>query len=234
MIRNRSTVSGALTPRELASLYLTAKEHVIAAGFADEIDWQEKVSLDDLNEPTFLRESAWVVLSSGFRETVLRRRFPDISRAFLNWASAELILSQREICQRKALVLFRNEQKIRAILIIVERVANAGIEVIKRQIFDRGMDFLKEFPFIGPITSCHLAKNLGVSVVKPDRHLTRIAERTGYESPDRMCRIISDHVGDALGVIDVVLWRYATLRNRGAIESSARSIPSIKTSSKLR
>jgi hypothetical protein len=56
----------------LAVLYLTAKERVIEAGFADEIDWQEKVSLEDLDESTFLRESAWVVLSSGFRETVLR------------------------------------------------------------------------------------------------------------------------------------------------------------------
>jgi hypothetical protein len=56
----------------LAVLYLTAKERVIEAGFADEIDWQEEVSLEDLDESTFLRESAWVVLSSGFRETVLR------------------------------------------------------------------------------------------------------------------------------------------------------------------
>jgi hypothetical protein len=56
----------------LAVLYLTAKERVIEAGFANEIDWQEEVSLEDLDESTFLRESAWVVLSSGFRETVLR------------------------------------------------------------------------------------------------------------------------------------------------------------------
>jgi hypothetical protein len=212
-MRNRGVVPGPLTPHQLASLYLTAKERVIAAGFADEIDWQESVSLDDLNESTFLRESAWVVLSSGFRESVLRRRFPDISSAFLQWASAELIISHRESCQKNALVAFGNRRKISAILKIVEQVASAGIEVVRQQILDRGTEFLREFPFIGPITSCHLAKNLGLPIVKPDRHLTRIAAHTGYESPDRMCRIISEYVGDALGVIDVVLWRYATLRN---------------------
>ena len=206
----------SLKPRQLASLYLTAKERVIDAGFANEIDWQEDVSLDDLNESAFLREWAWVVLSSGFRETVLRRRFADISSAFLHWASAELIISHRETCQRKALVVFRNERKISAILKIVEQVANTGIEAIRRNILDRGTEFLKELPFIGPITACHLAKNLGVPIVKPDRHLMRIATRTGYGSPDRMCRIISEYVGDTLGVIDVVLWRYATLRNREA------------------
>lgn len=216
MVNDYGVLVASLTPRQLASLYLTAKERVIDAGFANEIDWQEDVSLDDLNESTFLRESAWVVLSSGFRESILRRLFVDISSAFLNWGSAALIVSHRETCERKALLVFRNERKISAILEIIERVASTGIEAIRRQILDRGTEFLTEFPFIGPVTACHLAKNLGVPIVKPDRHLTRIAARAGYESPDRMCRVISEYVGDTLGVIDVVLWRYATLKNLGA------------------
>ena len=74
-----------LDPALLASVYLNAKERVIQAGFADEIDWQEEVSLEDVDEHTFLRECAWVVLSAGFREGILRRRFQDISKAFLEW-----------------------------------------------------------------------------------------------------------------------------------------------------
>jgi len=214
MVNNYGLVLGSLTPRQLASLYLTAKECVIDAGFANEIDWQDDVSLNDLDEPTFLSESAWVVLASGFRETVVRRRFADISSAFLHWVSADLIITHRETCRSQALLIFRNQRKINAILKIVERVAEVGIEVIRRQILNRGFEFLREFPFIGPITALHLAKNPGVPVVKPDRHLTRMAVWTGYESPDRMCQTISEYVGDSLAVIDVVMWRYATLSNR--------------------
>ena len=219
MMRDHRMLFSPLTPRQLASLYLTAKERVIEAGFADEIDWQDRVSLDNLDESTFLSESAWVVLSSGFREAILRCRFADISNAFLHWASADLIITHREACQSNALRIFRNGRKIGAILKIVERVANDGIEVIRRQILNRGTEFLRELPFIGPITSCHLAKNLGVPIVKPDRHLARMAAWTGYESADHMCRTISKYVGDSVGVIDVVMWRYATLSNRKANEA---------------
>ena len=198
---------------QLASLYLSAKERVIEAGFADEIDWQEEVSLDELDESTFLRESAWVVLSAGFRETVLRRRFTQISEAFLCWSSARSIVAQREACRSNALAAFGNERKIDAVVAIVERVAGEGIEVIRRKIANQGAQFLQEFPYLGPVTSCHLAKNLGVPMVKPDRHLTRMASKTGYESVDCMCRRISEVVGDPLSVVDIVIWRYSTIRD---------------------
>ena len=128
---------------QLASLYLSAKERVIEAGFADEIDWQEEVSLDELDESTFLRESAWVVLSAGFRETVLRRRFTQISEAFLCWSSARSIVAQREACRSNALAAFGNERKIDAVVAIVERVAGEGIEVIRRKIANQGAQFLQ-------------------------------------------------------------------------------------------
>lgn len=210
-----------LEPKQLAWLYMKVKERVIAAGFADEIDWQEEVKFDDLDEPTFLRESAWVVLSSGFREAVVRRRFSEISKAFFHWSSAELIMSKRKACRSNAVAAFRNQRKIDAILAIVERVAAEGIDTIRKEIGSRGIEFIRELPFMGPTTACHLAKNLGVMLVKPDRHLTRIAAKTGYESPDFMCRTIAEVVGDPLSVIDIVIWRYATIVGSFEIESNA-------------
>jgi hypothetical protein len=202
-----------LEPRQLAWLYMTAKERVIEAGYADEIDWQEEVTFADLDEPTFLRESAWVVLSAGFRETIVRRRFGEVTKAFLDWSSANLIMTKCESCRSNALLAFGNKKKINAILGIVERVAITGIDTIRKEIESRGTDFIKELPFMGQITAHHLAKNLGVVMVKPDRHLTRMAINTGYESADRMCRKIAEIVGDSLSVIDIVIWRYATIEN---------------------
>lgn len=210
---SRGVENRPVDPEELASLYITAKERVIEAGFADEIDWQEEVTLDHLDEPTFLRESAWVVLSAGFRETVLRRRFGKVSEAFLDWSSADLIMSKRETCRSDALLAFGNQRKIDAILVIVGRVAVEGIETIRKEITRRGTEFIRELPFMGPITARHLAKNLGVVMVKPDRHLTRLAAKTGYDSAEQMCRTIAEVVGDSLSVIDIVFWRYATLAN---------------------
>jgi hypothetical protein len=202
-----------LDPRLLALGYLGAKEQVIEAGFADEIDWQDSLVFDDLDEPTFLRESAWVVLSCGFRESVLRRHFGKISEAFLNWVSADRIILWADRCRNKALSAFGNERKIDGILKIVHRVAAEGIDIIRDNIRERGTDFIRELPFMGPVTALHLAKNLGLQVVKPDRHLVRLAHVTGYESADCMCRKIAEYVGDSLSVIDVVLWRYATISN---------------------
>ena len=211
-----------LDPIQLASLYMSAKERVIEAGFANEIDWQEEASLDDLDERTFLRESAWVVLATGFREAVLRRRFAEVSQAFLCWSSAGSIVAQREACRADALAAFANERKIDAIIGIAERVASVGIDIVRRKIADQGTEFLQEFPYLGPVTSCHLAKNLGIVMVKPDRHLTRMASKMGYQSADRMCRMISDVVGDSLSVIDIVLWRYATIHDSYKMHSEQR------------
>ncbi len=196
---------------QLASFYLSAKERVIEAGFADEVDWQADIVREDWDEPTFLRESAWVVLSSGFRESAVRRRFPLVSASFLDWVAATSIMSQRAACRSNALQAFGNERKIDAILRIVQRVAADGIEAIRQGIRNGGTAFLQQLPFIGPVTACHLAKNLGMPIVKPDRHLSRLAQRNGYESAEHMCQTIAAIVGDSVPVIDIVIWRYATI-----------------------
>ena len=106
---------------------------------------------------------------------------------------------------------FGNRRKIEAIGEIARHVAEDGIEHIKAEIRSRGVSYLQKFPFIGPVTSYHLAKNLGLDVVKPDRHLVRMAWASGHECPLKMCLIVADVVGDSVSVVDLVLWRYATL-----------------------
>lgn len=198
-------------PSALLNAYLTAKDAVVARGFAWEIDWQAERRLDRVNESEFLRECGWTVLSSGFRESVVRRCFGAISEAFLHWHSAEVIRANRESCRRTALGAFRNERKIDAILNIACFVADCGFESILRRIRQEDVRFLQTLPHIGPVTAFHLAKNLGLPVVKPDRHLRRIASAAGLGSPRELCELISEWLGEPIQVVDVVLWRYATL-----------------------
>jgi len=202
---------GQMPPLELSSVYLAAKEAVISAGFAGEIDWQHDVSFGDLTERAFLREAAWVVLSAGLSAAVVSKKFGAFSAAFLDWTSASKILAKRQLCRRKALTVFGNRRKVEAILSIVGTVATDGFGAVKDGIRLGGIAFLREFPHMGPATAYHLAKNIGLPVVKPDRHLLRVARSAGYDSPEELCSSIAEVVADPLPVVDLVIWRYATL-----------------------
>ena len=88
-------------------------------------------------------------------------------------------------------------------------VAARGFERIRAEIRSAPMETLIRFPYIGPVTVCHLAKNLGFATAKPDRHLVRIARLLGQTSPAELCEKLSRATGDPIQVVDTVLWRYA-------------------------
>lgn len=194
--------------------YLDAKEAVIQAGFSPEIDWQDQVKFSQVTESDFLRESAWVVLSSGMRESVIRSKFPSVTEAFYSWASAQRIVSNADRCRQRALSVFGHRAKIEAIVTIARRIDGDGFKSVCSRIREEGTDYIRSLPFMGPATSFHLAKNLGLDVVKPDRHLVRVAAAAGFECPKRLCEEISRLVGDRVSVVDLVIWRFATLNPR--------------------
>jgi hypothetical protein len=198
---------------KIVERYLKAKEAVLKGGFAAEIDWQDKIRFPDITEADFLREAAWVVLSSGMREAVIRQKFPAISAAFYYWRSANQIVRNSEKCRGRALTIFGHRQKIDAINKIAEQISVQGFEIFKNRIQNKGIEFIQTLPFMGPATSYHLAKNIGLDVVKPDRHLVRVAAAAGYDNPRLLCEEISKLVGDRLSVIDLVIWRFATLNS---------------------
>lgn len=183
-------------------------------GFAPEIDWQASRCLAKLSEGEFLKEAAWVILSSGMREAVIRQIFSDVSAAFMNWISAESITRNRLSCEVQALRAFNHGRKISAIGSMSATVFEIGFDQIVEMIQTRGVEFLGTLDFIGKVTRYHLAKNLGFDVVKPDRHLLRIAQVTNFKTPVDLCQAIAEVTGDRVAVIDLVLWRYATLQPR--------------------
>ena len=197
--------------RRIAKGYLIAKNRLIELGYEDEIDWQYDVSLEHLNESKLLQESAWVILNSGMKETVIRKRFHLISKAFNNWKSANYISNNSFSCRRRALIYFNHKPKIDAIISIAKRISDEGFSMIISGIKAHGVKYLRQFPFLGPVTSIHLAKNIGLKVAKPDRHLKRLAIKIGYDNAQEMCEDISLITEDPVPVIDIVLWRFSTL-----------------------
>lgn len=197
----------------LARVYFIAKNYVIQKGYSDEIDWQEYVNLEELSAQSFLKEYSWVVLASGLSDKVVSKVFPKIERLLMNWESLEFIATNYIELEKMLLKVFNNRLKIKALLDTSLIVYSKGFSRIKASIQERDITYLKTFSFIGETTCFHLAKNIGLSFAKPDRHLLRISSKIGFESPHVLCKLISDYTSEKIQVVDLVLWRYATLDN---------------------
>jgi AraC-like DNA-binding protein len=172
--------------------YCYLSEH----GYADEIRWAETLPpLEQQTPETFFAEYVWVVLNAGMREQVARK-----------------IYDQFMIARDPAVIHHRGRRAA------VERaLAHAEEWFAALLAAEDKLGSLERLPWIGPVTKYHLARNLGIDVVKPDRHLKRLAARFGYETPDALCRAIQAEAGAPpgpalrLGTIDLVLWRYCNL-----------------------
>jgi len=191
-----------------AEYYRVAKRSVLDQGFAQEIEWQAARDPSNVTETEFLREAAWVIYCSGFRELIVRKYFNYISLCFCDWSSAKSILERSRECINSAMHVLANQRKHEAVVSIAGRIDDLTFEAFKEALYTDPVTSLQRLPYIGPITSLHLAKNLGFEVAKPDRHLVRLTTSLGFEDVTSMCQEISAASGDPIQVVDIVLWRY--------------------------
>lgn len=180
------------TPLDSACcFFMDAYDFLIDHGYGDEIRWAETLKpLDEQTEETFFQEYVWVVLNAGMKEQVARKIY-------------------KRFMEARDLAVIRHEGKREA----VEQALEHGSEWYSRLLeAEDKIAYLETLPWVGPITKYHLARNLGIDCVKPDRHLVRLAKRFGYPSPDALCRAIqSQFTWNRIGTIDLVLWRYCNL-----------------------
>jgi len=202
------------TDRDI-TFYLRAKDELTKGAFAPEINWQIRLTFKDFTESDLLREAAWVIMCSGFKESIVRRYFNFVSLCFCDWQSAALICECAERCRATAIGRFKNTKKIDAIIETARLLTQMGFAQLKQEILKHPIQSLQALPFIGPITAFHLAKNLGFATAKPDRHLERLARSTGYANAHELCGAVAAATGDPIQVIDIVLWRYAEQRSAG-------------------
>jgi hypothetical protein len=142
---------------------------------------------------------------------VIRNLFHPISSSFYYWESAKIIVENESHCRNSALRHFNNIHKINAIIITAKNISSKGFNIFKANIHLEPLKILQSLPYIGPVTCYHLAKNIGLQVAKPDRHLTRLAHSVGYSDVQQFCKYISLQTGDNIPVVDIVLWRFASI-----------------------
>ena len=197
--------------RRAVPAYCFARERVIRDGYLPEIQWQNSKELSSTSESYFLEQFAWVAMSSGMRESVVRSRFSSVRSAFGEFKSGADIVRNSDTYSSRAKEFFAHSGKIDAIVSAAKYVASRGYGNVVEDLLLHGPGYLTRLPFMGPATSFHLAKNLGMDVAKPDRHLLRIASLAGYSNVQVLCSDIATYVGERIAVVDLVFWRYATL-----------------------
>jgi len=176
--------------------YHEAYNYIVSAGLNPEIEYTRQLSFDDTGDDHFLMEYAFVVISSGMKNQVAQRIFSRFNKALDPSVIGHL-------GKRQAIVRAIKEHR--------EWLAQLRVAPDK-------LAYLETLPWIGPITKYHLARNIGLDFVKPDRHLVRVAKAFGYPDPHIMCGELSKEVGERIGVVDVILWRYCNLKGTKDLE----------------
>ena len=204
--------------KQAVELFQMAWNYVETAGFIGEVEWLRARSATEFTETDLLRETAWVLLCSGFRESVIRERFDYISLSFCDWESSDAIVASYPACVDAAFAAFHNSSKLRAIFETAQYVSSVGFQTLKPRIQLNPLSEIQELPRIGAVTSRHLAKNLGFDVAKPDRHLQRLTQQLGYGNVDQLCGQIAQAFDTSIAVVDVVLWRYLSAQPRKLVD----------------
>lgn len=182
-------------PKLTAEVYRGIRARLIELGYGDEIWWQATCRPPEDPE-AFAAEVIYVICASGMRQQTARVIYNRIVDAMLQG--------------RGPATVFRHALKCRAIEAIwnhrrhyFESFTGAPSDTLRLQA-------LRQIDGVGPIVVYHLAKNFGMDVAKPDRHLVRLAEAEGC-SPQVLCERLAGETGDRVAVVDLVLWRACNL-----------------------
>jgi hypothetical protein len=190
--------------------------HIQENGYQNQINWFQNLNpVSQVSDRDFLDELAWCVFNSGMREQVIRKKWPLLRPAFCDFVAANIIQNETAVFQG-AMAIFGYAGKVNAVITAAKRVITEGPmgPLLARMSEEQLLVFLESFPFIGPVTKFHLARNIGVDVVKPDRHMVRLANYAGFASPRELVDVIAGFARERIGVIDYALWQW--LADRGA------------------
>ena len=160
----------------------------------------------------FAEMCAYVILAGGFSQKTAKRIHKNImDYIYKNGADFDAIFQ-----------MFHNKNKVSAICKIWNERCALCDGFYKCENDDDRVAYLATLPHIGKITANHLARNLGVNIVKYDVWIRRLGaqyagirriDENGKLTPDvkRACDDMFAHMVAATGLprgyIDVVLWK---------------------------
>ena len=178
----------------------------------DQADWaniDQEETWNSLDEQDFLGEYCWVVFASGFKVSILEKKFDGISKVFQDFEPA-YVAGMKHVNVDDLPI--KNKSKADGFLKGAKMVHEEGWKNFKARLGAGGIDVLTELPYIGKITKQHLAKNIGLEdTAKEDVHLVRCAEECSA-TVEELASFLADEYEMTKHNVDAVLWEYRRRR----------------------
>ena len=186
------------------SLFEKIEREIIISGQNSDKDDFETIKKNLANPPIlsaeeFAFEVIYVILTSGFSQKTAKRIFGEICL---------LIQKRNEVSPDELFQIFRNINKTNAIAKIWNNRQNYREKFYSLKTDDEKLNFLATLPHIGEITKNHIARNLGISVVKFDVWIQRLGIALyGESEPVELFENLQKETNLPIGYLDAVLWK---------------------------
>jgi len=162
-----------------------------------------------IGKQDFLRQYVHVVYCSGFKYSVVVKRWEEIEHAWCGFDPFE-IRDNMDRCKEQASKIINHKGKIKAIAETSVWLTKITGTYLTQFILDaqKKIDIFKRLGYIGDITKYHLGICMGFDIIKPDVHVQRIADYYDMD-PFKMCEELSEKTGLSKRMVDAILWRAA-------------------------
>lgn len=161
------------------------------------------INNQDVTEERFLREFTWCIYVSNFSAKVISAKFDRLFKIYnLHLPSPRPLPKRSDVIQ-----VFANSTKLDYMIHTLKLINEMGWDRFKQRYVD-GYKNLSHLRGIGPALGQHLARNLGdLYAVKPDKHLTRLAEHYKFSNAsDMVDQINTEQYTKTPAEIDLILW----------------------------
>jgi len=210
-----------ITAAITAEKFFELEREIIESGMGSDKDSFEVIRERLISPPImtpeeFAREAVYVILAGGFRQVVAKRKYSEIVPRLYDGVTADEVFA-----------MFHNPNKAKAIAMHWNERARFCSGFYARPTAERRIAYLSTLPHIGQITAHHLARNLGISVVKYDVWIQRLGimdaglsdtaaafplEPRVQAACDAMFGRLEAQTGLPRGYIDVVLWKACQIK----------------------
>ena len=165
-----------------------------------------------LSSKDFAFEVIYVILAGGFSQKTAKKKFAEI---------CDFIKVRDNVSSDEIFVMFHNPNKANAISKIWNERETFCQNFYSQNSDGEKLSFLQTLPHIGKITKNHLARNLGISVVKYDIWIQRLGialfgkgetakfplDETVKKYCDKMFENLQKETNLPVGYLDAVLWK---------------------------
>jgi hypothetical protein len=184
-----------------------------------------RLNPSQVTDSNFLRQCSWAIFGARRPYEVLKSRWPAMEKAFFYWDVSQVV-EKSDLVKAQVLRILNSPRKVDGVLNIAKWLNRQGWPVVRAKLLDlinvyeHGnpvitndlLKWLDQLPWIGRTLAAYIAKDLGVSSIKDDVRMRRLAGWLGYSGDAtgvwKMALDMQVLSNEKINVIDTVLWNW--------------------------